>query len=286
MKPILSIIIVNYNTKDLVRSCIDSLIDSKQVQENKWEIIIVDNASQDGSVEMMQSLNNIVFIKNQKNVGFSKANNLGIKKAQGEVVLLLNSDTQVKPRDIQKTLEYFLSEPTIGVITCKVVLPNGNIDPASHRGFPTPWAAVTYFLKLEKLFPKTHLFGQYHQGYKDMTSVHDIDSPTGAFYMVRKKTIEDVGLLDEDYFMYGEDLDWSYRIKQKGWRIVYYPFAQITHIKNQSGRKHEDENRRKTTDRYFYETMKLFYEKHFITKYPGIVNWLVMSVLNFRLIII
>jgi hypothetical protein len=116
-----------------------------------------------------------------------------------------------------------------------------------------------------------------------MSETHEIDSPSGAFYMVRAKVVEETGLLDEDYFMYGEDLDWSYRIKQKGWPVVYYPHAYITHIKKQSGRLSLDPTKRRQTERYFYETMKLFYQKHFMKRYPKIVGYVVLAILNMRL---
>jgi hypothetical protein len=285
----LSIIIVNYNTKELLFKCLQSITRwcEEEFTTQKYEVIVVDNGSTDGSVDEIQ--NSVKIIKNETNLGFAKANNIGIKAAQGQNILLLNSDTEVNSLAIQKTLN-FLEEfkgdfkgkikGEIGVATCKILLTNGKIDPSCHRGFPTPWNAFCYFLKLEKCFAKFKLFSGYHQYYKDLSSIHEVDAISGAFFMIRRDVIDVVGLLDEDYFMYGEDLDWCYRIKAAGYRIMYNPSYSIVHHKKKSGRQSQDSALQKRTQRYFWQTMRIFYEKHYLKKYPQALNFIVLKVLK------
>lgn len=263
-----SIIIVSFNTKDLLRACL--------AQVAAGEIIVVDNGSVDGSVEMVKKeFPNIVLIANSENRGFAAANNQGLKRARGRYLLLLNSDTEAPQGSVEEVVRFMDEHPDIGVVGAKLMLPNGTMDPACHRGFPTPWAAVTYSTGFEKALPRSRFFGEYHQGYKNMNEPHEIDSPSGAFYFLRREVYESVGSLDEDYFMYGEDLDWSYRIKQKGWKIYFYPRVTVLHRKKQSGRASGDPVLRKKTQQYFYETMKLFYKKHYAHRYSWLVTKLV-----------
>lgn len=286
----LSIIILNYNTKDLLKQCLQSLHDSQFTIHNS-EIIIVDNSSDDGSAEMVKSeFPKVKLIVNPQNYGFAKGNNVALrwirqthhKQDQEKYVLLLNSDTVVEKDTLPVMVKFMEENPKVRVATCRVELGSGELDPACHRGFPTPWASLTYFLGLEKLFPRSKLFAQYHQTFKDLNTIHEIDSPTGAFYLVCRQVVEQVGMLDEDFFMYGEDLDWSYRIKKAGWKIMYVPQVKITHFKKQSGRDNISmEERRNATD-HFYQTMKLFYQKHYQDKYPFFINWLMILGINFK----
>ncbi len=284
----LSIIIVNFNTRDLTVACLASLAKA-QIKES-WEIIVIDNASVDDSVVAMKSLKlkvkSLKIIENIENVGFAKANNQGIRVAKGEYILLLNSDTEVGEYSIEKMLAFMEAHPKVGVATCKVLLADGALDPASHRGFPTPWVSFTYFVGLEKLFPRSPLFSGYHKGYLPMDVPHQIDSPSGAFFLTRKKVIDDVGLLDEQFFMYGEDIDWAYRIKEKGWEIWFNPEVSITHFKKQSGRSNQNPALRKKTQRYFYETMFLFYKKHYAHRYGLLTQLLVESVVRLKLLFV
>ncbi len=281
----LSIVILNYNTRDLLNDCLGSLFESykSEILSNRYEVIVIDNGSNDESAEMVKKdFPGVKLIANRQNYGFAKGNNIGMKETKGKYILLLNSDTFVEKNTLPVIVKFMEENPAAGVATCRVELSNGALDPACHRGFPTPWAAITYFLGLEKLFPKSKLFAQYHQTYKDLKTAHEIDSPTGAFYLVRCEVIRKVGLLDEDYFMYAEDLDWSYRIKKAGWKILYVPDVKITHFKKQSGRQNiSREERKKATD-YFYQTMKLFYRKHYQKRYPFFVNWLMTLGINLR----
>ncbi|MBI4999286.1 glycosyltransferase, partial [Candidatus Gottesmanbacteria bacterium] len=225
---------------------------------------------------------NFKLIKNKKNLGFAAGNNIGIKASSGKYILLLNSDTIVFPDTLVSMYRYMDTHPEVGVATCRVEFPDGQLDPACHRGFPTPWASLTYFLGLERLFPKSKIFGRYHLGFLPMDKLHEIDSPTGAFYLVRQEIIDKVGFLDEDYFMYGEDLDWSYRIRQAGWKIMYYPYVKIIHLKKQSGRVGENPEVRKQATCHFYETMKIFYKKHYKAEYPGVVTVLILLAIEVK----
>ncbi|MEK7587794.1 MAG: glycosyltransferase family 2 protein [Patescibacteria group bacterium] len=266
----LSIIILSYNTASLLKGCLASVF-SFQTPHDTWEIIVVDNASTDGSADMVKNeFPSVRVIRNKQNIGFSAGNNVGIRKASGDYVLLLNSDTEVGPGTMQAMLLFMQSRPDAGAATCRLGLPDGSLDLACHRGFPTPWAALTYFFGLEKMFPRVPLFAQYHQWYKDLSTVHEIDSPSGAFFILPRLVIDQIGLLDEHFFMYGEDLDWAYRIKQAGWKIFYNPIVSALHRKKQSGRAHADPAMRKKTEGYFYDTMRLFYQKHYARRY----NWL------------
>ncbi|MEO0077060.1 MAG: glycosyltransferase family 2 protein [candidate division WOR-3 bacterium] len=280
----LSIIIVNYNSKSHILSCLKSLSDIGQVKD--YEVFVVDNSSTDDSVSAIEKLYPWVkLIKNNRNLGFAKANNQAIKLAQGEYILLLNPDTVVVNDAINKTINFMDRNLDISAVSCRVELANGKLDPACHRGFPTPWASLCYFLGLEKLFPKSRLFGQYHMTYKLFSVPHEIDVPSGCFFLIRRSTVEKIGLLDEDYFLFGEDVDWAYRIKQAGGKIYFYPDAKIIHYKGtSSGIKKETHNltqasieTRKKSVNYFYDAMKIFYDKYYKKKYPFFITWLVYA---------
>ncbi len=277
----LSIIIVSFNTPHLLHNCLESII--QKTHHLVYEIIIIDNGSNYDLEEEILNFKKIDknlkinLIQNQVNLGFTKACNQGIKKAKGKYVLLLNSDTLVLADTLLKTVNFLEKNPLAGAVTCRIELPNGKIDPASHRGFPTPWNAFCYFSGLEKLFPKIKIFGGYHQTWQDLDKIHEIDACSGAFFLVRKSVIDKVGLLDERFFMYAEDLDWAYRIKKAGFKIFYYPKTKIIHFKNQSGIKNLYNDRIKLLAKEnFYKTMKLFYQKHYLKKYPRIVYYLVL----------
>jgi GT2 family glycosyltransferase len=282
----LSIIIVNFNTKDLLRECLMSLANN-EYEKYSIEVIVVDNASVDGSMDMVKKeFPSTIIIQNSENTGFAKANNIGIKKSKGRYILLLNSDTEVNHSTIATMLDYMEKNADVGVSTCKLLLRDGSMDPACHRGFPTPWAACAYYLKLEKFFPKSPLFAAYHQTYKNLATIHDVDIISGAFFLVRRSVASSVGVLDEAYFFYGEDMDWCIRIKRAGWRIIYNPTVTILHKKKQSGRANTDKARRVRTDIYFYTYNKLFYEKNYDATYPAWVMKSIYALFDFRLFLL
>jgi GT2 family glycosyltransferase len=280
----LSIIIVNFNTKDLTKACLDSI--RKWSEGGAWEIIVVDNGSTDGSRQMLKTFPDMTLILNKKNLGFAKANNKGIKIAKGKYILLLNSDTEIRQDSIQTMLRFMDGHPKAGASTSRLDLTNGAMDPACHRGFPTPWAALTYFIGLENLFPASRLFGRYHMGYKNMTVPHQVDAISGAFFMVRRQALDQVGLLDEEYFMYAEDIDLSYRLKTHGWEIWFNPEASVLHKKKQSGRSHTSRTQQVEAEIYFHTYNRLFYKKHYEKKYGPFVSFLINTFYSIRLFLL
>ena len=267
-----SIVILNYNTVDLTRICLQTVFASN-LGKYTMEVIVCDNGSSDGSLEMIKKeFPQVILIDNKKNLGFAAGNNPGIKRAKGRYILLLNTDIEIPKDTIRVMLEFMDGSPQVGVSTCKLQLPEGSMDPACHRGFPTPWAAFTYMSGLEKIFPHTKLFGEYHQGYKDLKTIHEVDCIVGAFFLVRREVIKEVGLLDEDYFMYAEDIDWCYRIREAGWKIMFNPKVTMLHKKKQSGRANILRKRRVITEIYFHKYNWLFYKKHYAKKYGSFVS--------------
>ena len=294
----LSIIILSYNTKDLTRNCLLALIKSLPKNKNfSTEIIVVDNGSTDGSVENIKNQiskikntyekSNIIFnfIQNYKNLGYPKGNNQALKIATGKFVLFLNSDVIVDKINFEKLLNYIESHREIGALTVKVVLSDGNIDPASHRGFPTIWNSFCYFIGLEELLRNVpyvnRLFGRYHLVHLNLASIHEIDSASGAFYLSRKDILKKVGVFDEAFFMYGEDLDLSFRIKKLGYKIVYYPEYIVKHLKYASGLEKKDINTRRKTRYHFFAAMKIFYKKHYEKDQSSPINTLVYYAIDF-----
>lgn len=282
----LSVIILSYNTKETTKKCLTSLVKAlKKVKQIKSEVIIFDNGSTDGSLEMFESFKDCQFIKvikNKANIGYAKANNRALKKAKGDYILFLNSDVIINKINFNKLLDYLDNKPKIGALTVKVKLPDGRIDPASHRGFPTLWNSFCYFFKLESLLGRLPLigkiFGGYHLTYLNLKTIHEVDSISGAFYLTRKKILKKTGGFDEDFFMYGEDIDLSFRIKKLGWQIIYYPFFEVTHLKYTSGLK----KNKKEVKKHFYNAMKIFYRKHYEKLYPPMINKLVYLFIDFK----
>lgn len=271
----LSIIIINYKTKDLTLQTLDSVFKADP-PSGKMEVFLIDNHSQDDTpAAVKQQFPQVKQILSLKNLGFAGGNNLGLRQAKGRYVLLLNSDTLIAQDSLVKMIGYMDSNPRVGLSTCRVELFNHQIDPASHRGFPTPWASLTYYLGLEKLFSHSSLLAQYHQGWKDLNQVHEIDSPVGAFFFLRKSALNQVGLLDEAFFMYGEDIDLAFRIKKAGWQVMYVPITSITHLKGASGLHASTKLQRITTTKNFFAVMKLFYQKHYRKKYFFLLRWCV-----------
>jgi len=239
--------------------------------KNDLEVLVVDNGSSDGSPAMVkEEFGNVILIESKENLGFAKANNIAIKKAVGDYILLLNPDTIVVGDCLDKCVQYMDKHRDIGVLGCKVILPDGRLDVACRRSFPTPSVSFYRMVGLSKLFPKHKRFAQYNLTYLDENETYDVDSVVGAFMLVRREIIDQVGMLDEDYFMYGEDIDWCYRIKQAGWKVVYYPEAVIIHYKGASGGK-----RNPRIIYEFYRAMYLFYKKHYQSKYSILVTCII-----------
>lgn len=277
----LSIVIVNYNAGDYLNNCLTSL--EKVRGEISFDVWIVDNASKDDSLETAEkNFPNVKYIKNDDNLGFGKANNIALRQIKTEYILLLNPDSEVLPGTLKYMVKYMDENPKVSVATCRVEKEDGSLDWASHRGFPTPWASfLYYFLKDDTL---------YHLTNRDFKNDHEVDAVAGAFFITRKDVLEKVGLFDEDYFLYAEDLDLCYRIKQLGYKVMYVPEVKIIHHKGISSglKKHSQEistaslQSRKRAFNSFYETMIIFYKKHLAKKYPFLINWLVYLGINLK----
>ncbi len=293
----ISVIILSYNTREITLRCLhelDALCASSH--EIKVQVVVVDNASTDGSVESLGTYHprsyRLDTVYNTENVGFSKGNNIGLQKAQGRYVLYLNSDVMVQdtanPIDLHDLIAYMNSHRDVGALTVRVNLPSGQVDPAAHRGFPTPWRSLTYFLKFEKLVRIvriTHkeirrIMGGYHLLGEDLGSVHEIDSGTAAFLLCPKTTVDELGGFDEQFFMYGEDLDLCYRMRAKGYKIVWYPRYSVTHLKYQSGLRSVDSATQRKIRWHFYDAMERFYAKHYKEKYCPCVNVVILTIIR------
>lgn len=294
----LSIIIVSYNTRDTTHQCLDQLVDALSLSENiAAEIIVVDNASTDGSVAMLKTVESqkvhkvksrlqSKVIQNNENLGFSKANNEGLAVAEGQYILFLNSDAFIRNVNFDDLIYYLNKNPDVGALTVKIKLPDGQIDMASHRGFPTIWRALTYFSKLENSLGKlpafASLFGGYHLLQYDLNTIHEVDAISGAFFLTRKDLLTKVGGFDTSFFMYGDDLDLCYQIKNLGYKIIYYPLFTVLHLKYQSGLKNQNKTTRSKTKQYFFDAMRLFYDKHFAQKNNRLINQLVYFFINLK----
>lgn len=291
----ISVIILSFNTRDITLRCLHALHKSLSLSKSlRAQIVVIDNASVDGSQGVIEKFvesntsTNITydFIKNSENLGFVKGNNLGIEKSEGAYILFLNSDAIVEDVEFDELVKYMKNDRRIGALTVRIDLPNGGIDPASHRGFPTPWNSFCYFTGLEKLLGSLPYIGTYFGGYHlvnlPLNTIHEIDSPTGAFYMIKKSVIDEIGPFDRDYFMYGEDLDLSYRVKSRGYKIIYYPRYYATHLKYSSGLQTSNKKIKSNTRRFFYDAMKIFYKKHYSKKYPSLFNEFIYMVIDLK----
>jgi len=284
----ISVVILTFNSENFIQGCLDSLISSQGISFNSRkgkysdEIIVVDNASRDNTCKVVLDKYPLVkLISSHENLGFSAGNNLGIKKSIGRYILLLNPDAYVAKETLQEMLDFMDANPKIGISSCFVELvASSKIDPASHRGFPTPWASLSYYLGLEKFFPQSQIFSQYHQLYKDLKKTHQVDAVSGSFMLVRASVLKKIGLMDEDYFMYAEDLDLCYRVKQAGYEVWYNPTVKAYHYKGMSsGIKGQSivgvsatPQEKERAFNAFFDTMKLFYDKHYKNKYPKFIR--------------
>jgi GT2 family glycosyltransferase len=272
----LSVIIVNYNVKYFLEQCLHSAI--KALKNIDGEIIVVDNNSVDGSCGMMhEKFPEIKLIENKQNTGFSYANNQAIKISKGEYSLLLNPDTVVEEDTFEKVVSFMDENPDAGGLGVKMIDGNGNFLPESKRGLPSPMVAFYKIFGLSALFPKSKIFGRYHLGFLDNEEIHEVDVLAGAFMLLRKKTLDEVGLLDEDYFMYGEDIDLSYRITKGGYKNYYFPETTIIHYKGESTKKGSI-----NYVRIFYNAMIIFAKKHFTSQNAKLYSFFINLAIYFR----
>ncbi|OGM05797.1 hypothetical protein A2125_01380, partial [Candidatus Woesebacteria bacterium GWB1_43_5] len=218
----------------------------------------------------------VKIIENAQNLGFAAGNNKAKDFVEGKYVLILNPDTLVNKETLKEAVSYLELHIDVAALGCKIVLPNGRLDCDSRRSFPTPWVAFTHFSGMDKLFPKSKLFSQYWYGYFAQDQIHEVDVLQGAFCMVRREILDQIGWYDEDYFLDGEDIDLCWKIKEKGWKIVYFPRVSIIHVKK--GTKSKFKSIRNVMAGV--ESMEIFYKKRLWAKYPLIINLLVLVGIN------
>jgi GT2 family glycosyltransferase len=290
----LGIVVVSYNTRELLRDCLRSVYASRG--DLTFKVCVVDNASSDGSVEMVaKTFPQAQLIANEENLGYPTANNQGLRTfgfadrpgssnapiSQStdlpSFALLLNSDTEVPPDALATMLDFMGDHPDVGAAGPKLVRPDGSLDLACRRSFPTPEISFYRMVGLSRLFPHSRRFGRYNLTYLDPNQVTEVDSVVGAFMLVRGEAIHQAGLMDESFFMYGEDLDWAYRIKEAGWKIYYNPTVTVLHVKKASTRQ----NPRAQIE--FYRAMDIFYRKHFAAQTAWWLHCLVVSAVSMRL---
>jgi hypothetical protein len=264
----LSIIIVNHNTKKLTAQTIDSVL--KTSGDVSLEIIVADNSSRASEVYESTS-NKVRVVPNIANKGFGHACNIGVNYAVGRYILFLNSDTLMQENTLRRSIEYMDANSDIGCLGVKNVLTDGSVDSSGKRGFPTPFNSLCYLLGLSKLFPKSKRFGGYKLSYLSDNEINDVDSVSGAFMLIPKSVLNRVGLFDESIFMYGEDIDLCYRIKQSGLRVVYYPEVFFIHLKGQSGLR----TKNTAVIRHFHNGLRIFYDKYYKERYGIAVTLLV-----------
>lgn len=252
----LSVIIVNYNVRYYLEQCLHSVFASQGVEE--MEVFVVDNCSSDGSIAYLRErYPQVHYIENSENMGFARANNVAIARARGRYVLLLNPDTIVTSHTFADCIALLDTRTDVGGLGTCMLRTNGSFALESRRGLPTPFVAFCKMTGLTRLFPRSRVFGRYYMRYLDEHEVNDIDIISGAFMMLRHEAIDKVGMLDEIFFMYGEDIDLSYRLLKAGYKNCYIP-SPILHYKGESTEK--------SSFRYvytFYKAMQLFFNKHY-----------------------
>jgi N-acetylglucosaminyl-diphospho-decaprenol L-rhamnosyltransferase len=262
----LAIVILNYNRADLLADCLQSI--EAAPYHGPMRVWVVDNASTDTSVAMVRArFPHVHLIASPRNDGFACGNNLALRRILAaddtapdgaDYVLLLNNDTVVPEGALDGLVEFLEQHPDVGVVGPKLILPDGSLDLACRRSFPTPEVAFYRMTGLARMFPAHPRFARYNMTFRDPDLETEVDAVVGACMLLRTSIIREVGLLDEQFFMYGEDLDWAFRIKQYGWRIVYYPRVIVYHYKRASSTR-----RAIPSIRAFYDAMRIFHRKHY-----------------------
>ncbi len=273
---LLSVVIVNYNVKYFLEQCLQSVY--KSGKDIEMEVFVVDNNSVDGSIEMVSNkFPHVRLIANKENLGFSRANNQAIRQASGKYILLLNPDTVVEDDTLPSVTDFMEKHPDAGGLGVKMLDGKGRFLPESKRGLPTPGVAFSKIFGLSALLPRSRVFGKYHLGYLSKDKIHQVDVLSGAFMLLRKEALDQAGILDEDFFMYGEDIDLSHRIVKSGYKNYYYPDTRIIHYKGESTKK--------SSVNYvlvFYQAMIIFARKHFSPKHARVFTMLINLAIYFR----
>lgn len=269
--PTLSIIIVSHDTRRLLQTCLQSVRASEV--DFPLEIFVADTGSRDGSLMMVQEeFPEVICLAETAECGYAAANNLALRQCRGSYQLLLNPDTELPLNALAAMVAFMDAHPRIGIAGPKLIKGNGCLDLACRRSFPTPTNALYHFIRLPALFPENPAFGEYNLTHRDPDNSYEVDSVTGAFMMLRAGMLGEVGLLDETYWMYGEDLDLAFRAKQKGWKVYYNASVKVKHYKGESSRQ-----RSLKCTYEFFRAMHIFYRKHYSSQRSTVINALVTA---------
>lgn len=282
----LTVIILTYNIKELTRDCLRSVFEaSKKLTENGYDmdVIVSDNASSDGTPEMVKEEFPSVKLIQNENIGFARGNNAARPYTNSEYILILNPDTYVEENTLIESVKYMEERKDVAAMTCKLVLPNGKLDKDVRRSFITPWIAFSHFWFFDRIFPKNKFFSRYWYTYVPEDTEHEVDVIQGAYCFIRKKVMDEVNWYDEDYFLDGEDIDLCWKIKQRGYKIMYYPKIKTIHYKGATkGKANEAAKKMKVSKLTKIKAvmagtnaMKIFYDKHLVHKYPWVLNKMV-----------
>lgn len=278
---LLSICILTLQARDYLRDCLDSIY--AHPSQGDFEIIVVDNGSTDGTREMLEvDFPHVKLIKNSTNLGFSVPMNQAMRAGTGAFLLLLNPDTLVHPNMFAQLLEFMHANPNVGICGPKVLNTDGSLQEPCRRGEPTPWAVVSYFLGLSRLFPHSKLFGGYLMNYMDADQTHAVAGVSGSCMLVRREVVDQIGYLDERFFAYQEDADYCFRTREAGWLVYYVPTAQITHYGGQGGSRAQPYRSIFAWHRSYF----LYYRKNMARDYFFLLNWLYYLVMFLRLILV
>lgn len=278
--PRLSICILTLQTRAYIQGCLNSIYNNPPGDD--FEIIVVDNGSTDGTVEMIQSqFPSVRLTVNPKNLGFTTPMNQALHQASGEFYLLLNPDTIIHPRLFDTLIEFMDTHPGVGICGPKVLNTDGTLQEPCRRGESTPWAVISYFLRLNRLFPRSRFFGGYLLNYMDEDQIHEVAGVSGSCMLVRKVMTDQIGYLDETYFAYQEDADYCFRARKAGWKVFYVPTAKITHYGGQGGSKVQPYR----SILEWHRSYLLYYRKNLSGNYLFLFNWLYYLVILVKLAI-
>ncbi len=269
-KPLLSVLIVNWNTRELLKACLQSL--RRYPLSEPMEVWVLDNASHDGSAEMVRSgFPEVHLVASERNLGYAAGNNLLLQKARGEYLLLLNPDTEVTEGALDTAVQYMREGPDIAALGAKLIHPDGRVQ-RSVRGFPEPEAVLWEYLGLARLFPRSRRFGAYRMTWFTYDHIAEVDQPMGTFLMLSRRAVQAVGLMDERFPIFFNEVDWCYRAKQKGLKIVFHPGVVIIH--------HGGASTRQVRPQMIWEShrsLQRFYQKHYRQRLPKPIYWLILG---------
>ena len=267
--PDISICIVNLNAREYLRNCLRSI--PQAAQNLSSEVIVVDNSSTDGSAQMVrEDFATIKLITNNQNLGYSRPMNQAMRAATGKYLIQLNPDTLPHPFAFDKLYQFMEANPSIGICSPKVLNRDGSLQLQCRRSAARPWDTITYFSGLSRLFPTSRTFAGYLMTYLPENQIAEVQAVSGSCMFIRRAVIEQIGYLDENFFAYQEDADYCYRARQAGWKIYYYPFAEVTHFGGQGGSRTEPYRAIMEWHRSYF----LYYRKHLAREYFFLINWL------------